>query len=153
MRNDPLLRLVAEQACEQTRARVGASDRPLGGARRGLELVLRRRGDVPRHPPVSPVREDVKVIGRRLEPGDHELRDFLTRAAQPYTYFEAGTPDADRLIAEAGLVDPELPIVLEADVAHVGTTIAMLAEAWTQSTHPSQTHYDLIIVGAGPAGL
>jgi thioredoxin reductase (NADPH) len=102
---------------------------------------------------VSPVRDDIKVIGRRLEPGDHDLRDFLTRAAQPYEYFEAGTPEADRVISDAGLVDPELPIVLEGDVAIVGTTIAMLAEAWSQSTHPSQTHYDLIIVGAGPAGL
>src|SRR3954452_10214517 len=153
MRNDPLLRLVAEQACQQARARVGASDRPLGGARRGLELVLRRRGDVPRHSPVSPVREDVQVIGRRLEPGDHDLRDFLTRAAQPYTYFEAGTPDADRLIAERGLVDPDLPILLEPGAVHAGATIAGLAAAWSQSALPSQGHYDVVIVGAGPAGL
>jgi thioredoxin reductase (NADPH) len=102
---------------------------------------------------VSPVREDIKVIGRRLEPGDHDLRDFLTRAAQPYTYFEAGTPEADDLIATRGLVDPELPIVLEPGVVHAGATIAGLAEAWSQSTHPSQQHYDVVIVGAGPAGL
>src|SRR5689334_22743142 len=153
MRHDPLLRLVAQQACEQARARVGAPDRPIGGARRGLELVLRRRGDVPRHPPVSPIREGIQVIGRRLEPGDHELRDFLTRSAQPYTYFEAGTTDADRLIAERGLVDPEMPIVLEPGAVHAGATIAGLAAAWSQSTHPSQSHYDVVIVGAGPAGL
>jgi len=102
---------------------------------------------------VSPVREDVKVIGRRLEPGDHELRDFLTRAAQPYTYFEAGTPGADRLIAERGLVDPDLPIVLEPGAVHAGATIAGLAAAWSQSTLPSKGHYDVVIVGAGPAGL
>jgi thioredoxin reductase (NADPH) len=102
---------------------------------------------------VSPVREDVTVIGRRLEPGDHDLRDFLTRAAQPYAYVEAGTPEADELIAARGLTDPELPLVLEPGAVHAGATIPGLAEAWSQSTHPSQKHYDVIIVGAGPAGL
>ena len=102
---------------------------------------------------MSPVREDVTVIGRRLEPGDHDLRDFLTRAAQPYAYVEAGTPEADELIAARGLTDPELPLVLEPGAVHAGATIPGLAEAWSQSTHPSQKHYDVIIVGAGPAGL
>jgi len=102
---------------------------------------------------VSPVREDVKVIGRRLEPGDHDLRDFLTRAAQPYEYFEAGTPEAQELLALRGVANAELPIVLEPGTVHAGATIAKLAEAWSQSTHPSQKHYDVVIVGAGPAGL
>jgi thioredoxin reductase (NADPH) len=102
---------------------------------------------------VSPVRDGIQVVGRRLEPGDHQLRDFLTRTAQPYTYFEVGSPDADRLLAERGLVDPELPLVLEPDAVHPGATIAKLAAAWSQSSHPAQKHYDLVIVGAGPAGL
>jgi thioredoxin reductase (NADPH) len=102
---------------------------------------------------VSPVRDDVKVIGRRLEPGDHELRDFLTRTAQPHEYLEAGTPDADALLAARGLVDPELPVVLEPGAVFERATIAMLAQAWTQQSHPARKHYDLVIVGAGPAGL
>src|SRR3984893_6154511 len=32
-------------------------------------------------------------------------------------------------------------------------TIVMLAEAWNARTPPSRSHYDLAIVGAGPAGL
>ena len=32
---------------------------------------------------VSPVRPTLLVVGRRLEPEDHRLRDFLTRSAQP----------------------------------------------------------------------
>jgi thioredoxin reductase (NADPH) len=102
---------------------------------------------------VSPVREDVKVIGRRLEPGDHELRDFLTRTAQPHDYFEVGTPDADALLAARGLVDPQLPVVLEPGAVFEGATIAMLAQAWSHQSHPAHKHYDLVIVGAGPAGL
>ena len=32
-------------------------------------------------------------------------------------------------------------------------TLSLLAEAWNLSTPPSRKHYDLAIVGAGPAGL
>jgi thioredoxin reductase (NADPH) len=102
---------------------------------------------------VSPVRPGVQLIGRRLEPGDHELRDFLTRSAQPHEYLEAGSPEADALLAERGLVEPDLPVVLEPDSVHTGVTVAKLAAAWSQAAHPAQKHYDVVIVGAGPAGL
>jgi hypothetical protein len=39
---------------------------------------------------MSPVRPAVRVIGRRFEVADHRLRDFLTRAAQPHEWIEAG---------------------------------------------------------------
>ena len=41
-------------------------------------------------PDVSPVRPTVTVVGRRLDPEHHRLRDFLTRSAQPYEWLEAG---------------------------------------------------------------
>jgi thioredoxin reductase (NADPH) len=102
---------------------------------------------------VSPVRPGIQVVGRRLEPGDHELRDFLTRTAQPHEYFEAGSAEADELLAARGLADAVLPVVLEPDGAHTGVTVASLAEAWQSSAGPSRRHYDVVIVGAGPAGL
>src|SRR4029079_19818399 len=46
LREDLLLRVVAEPARVEARTRGGASQRLLGGARRGLELVFRRRGRV-----------------------------------------------------------------------------------------------------------
>jgi thioredoxin reductase (NADPH) len=102
---------------------------------------------------VSPVRPGVQVVGRRLEPGDHELRDFLTRTAQPHDYLEAGTAEADALLAQRGLTGAPLPIVLEPDSALTGASVAALAQAWASSAPPSREHYDLLIVGAGPAGL
>ncbi len=44
MRSHGLLRFVAEPACHQAPSSGRPSDRPLDGARRGLGLVLRRRG-------------------------------------------------------------------------------------------------------------
>jgi thioredoxin reductase (NADPH) len=102
---------------------------------------------------VSPVRDRVQVIGRRLEPGDHELRDFLTRTAQPHEYLEAGTPEADALLAQRGVAGAALPVVLEPDTVHTGVTVASLAAAWGSSSGPSLKHYDMLIVGGGPAGL
>src|SRR5689334_23829923 len=46
LREDRLLRLVAEPPRVEARARSRSPYRPLGRARRGLELVLRRRGRV-----------------------------------------------------------------------------------------------------------
>jgi thioredoxin reductase (NADPH) len=102
---------------------------------------------------VSPIRPGVQVVGRRLEPGDHELRDFLTRTAQPHEYLEAGTPEADALLAARGVADAALPVVLEPDAVHAGATVAGLAAAWGATGAPARREYDLLIVGAGPAGL
>ena len=102
---------------------------------------------------VSPVRPDVKVIGRRLVPEDHRLRDFLTRIAQPFEWLEAGSPEADALLAARGVADVELPAVIEGDAVLAGATVELLAEAWGGNLPPSRPEYDLVIVGAGPAGL
>lgn len=102
---------------------------------------------------MSPVRPAVTVIGRRFEVGDHRLRDFLTRAAQPHEWLEAGTPEADHLLASMGLVEAPLPVVLDGGRAYVGATVETLVSAWNLTTAPKRSRYDLAIVGAGPAGL
>jgi thioredoxin reductase (NADPH) len=100
-----------------------------------------------------PPRPTVQVVGRRLQPEHYRLRDFLTRAAQPHEFFEAGTPAADALLAQAGATDAALPVVVDGDTLHAGATVERLAEAWGVFARPKRTHYDLFVVGAGPAGL
>ncbi len=93
------------------------------------------------------------VIGRRLASEDHDLRDFLTRMAQPYEWLEAGSPAASERLAGRGLADAELPVLLEPEGAIVGATVERLVAAWQIDRPPARTSYDLVIVGAGPAGL
>jgi thioredoxin reductase (NADPH) len=100
-----------------------------------------------------PPRPTVKVVGRRLDPEDYRLRDFLTRAAQPHEFYEAGTPRADAVLAEAGVNHAPLPVVVDGDTVHTGASVEKLAEAWSVFARPVKRHYDLFIVGAGPAGL
>jgi thioredoxin reductase (NADPH) len=103
---------------------------------------------------VSPARPTLEVIGLRLDPEHQALRDFLTRAAQPYNFHEAGTPEADALLAAHGGPVLQLPVVIDQQLgAFSGATIKKLGEAWHISSPPAKEHYDLAIVGAGPAGL
>jgi thioredoxin reductase (NADPH) len=101
-----------------------------------------------------PPRPTVKVVGRRLEAEDYRLRDFLTRAAQPHEFYEAGTPEADAVLAaSAGARGAALPVVIDGDSVHAGASVELLAEAWGVFARPRHGQYDLFIVGAGPAGL
>jgi thioredoxin reductase (NADPH) len=102
---------------------------------------------------VSPVRPTVTVIGRRLAPEDHRLRDLLTRSAQPYDWVEAGTEAGREALARHGAGKLELPVLIDGDAVIAAATVERLVEAWNLSATPARSAYDVAIVGAGPAGL
>jgi thioredoxin reductase (NADPH) len=104
---------------------------------------------------MSPVRPTVQVIGRRLEPADHLIRDFLTRTAQPYEWLDAESPEARELLARRGL-DPAttpLPVLIDGATVMTGATRESVVASWGYTGEPKRADYDLAIVGAGPAGL
>lgn len=89
----------------------------------------------------------IRVIGHRFAPSSHRVRDFLTRLQQPFRFL-----DVER--EEHGEDESALPVVLLPD----GTRLAKpsdtdLLTALRMSGDASRPHYDLVIVGAGPAGL
>jgi thioredoxin reductase (NADPH) len=102
---------------------------------------------------MSPVRSNVHIVGRRLDPEHHRLRDFLTRAAQPFEWHEADSPEAASLLARYDATSAALPVLVDDDGAHGGVTVEGLLELWNASFAPSRSEYDIAIVGAGPAGL
>src|ERR687893_1639766 len=102
---------------------------------------------------MSSLRPTLTVVGRRLEPEHHRLRDMLTRVAQPFEWIEEGTPESDATLAERGLAEAELPVVIDRDESVTGATVERLVEEWHLTDPPSRTEYDLAVVGAGPAGL
>ena len=83
----------------------------------------------------------------------YRLRDFLTRTAQPYDWYEAGTADADRLLEQLGLVDATLPVLVDADQRYTGASVESIMSAWGGNQPAKQKHYDFVVIGAGPAGL
>jgi thioredoxin reductase (NADPH) len=95
----------------------------------------------------------VQVVGRRLDAEHYRLRDFLTRTAQPYEWYEAGSADADRLLETLGLVDAPLPVLVDVDGNYTGATVEAIVAAWGGYRAATKQHYDFVVIGAGPAGL
>src|SRR5437660_6421582 len=83
----------------------------------------------------------------------YRLRDFLTRSAQPYAWHEAGSDEAARLLESLGVADAPLPVLVDGDQVFTGATIEAIAIAWGGFQPPKRTHYDFVVIGAGPAGL
>jgi thioredoxin reductase (NADPH) len=103
----------------------------------------------------KPPYEGIRVIGLRWSPTDHEVRDFLTRNRIEYKWLDPEqTPDAAALLKEKGLDDAKLPVVLFGDgTALVQPTTMELAARVGLRTQAKEEFYDVVVVGAGPAGL
>jgi thioredoxin reductase (NADPH) len=102
---------------------------------------------------MSPVRPTLQVVGRRMDAEHYRLRDFLTRTAQPYEWHEAGSAEADLLLARLGLADATLPVIVDGDESFPGATVEAVMRAWGGFDPPKSKHYDFVVIGAGPAGL
>lgn len=100
--------------------------------------------------------EGLRLLSGRWAPRGHEIRDFLTRNQVPYVWLDPETDDEGRRLAESveGPPDPTDAIVLLPDGATMrNPSHRELAEGIGLSTHAALPFYDLVIVGAGPAGL
>jgi len=98
--------------------------------------------------------EETKVIGHRWSAPSFQARDFLARNAVPYRYFSVEDPEGLRLLEAAGACADDVPVVITPDgMTMCKPTDTEIAGAVGLSTQPAAEFYDLIVVGAGPAGL
>jgi thioredoxin reductase (NADPH) len=97
----------------------------------------------------------VRVIGHRFSRESHDLRDFLVRNRVPARWLDVERDgEARELLAVAGVDAERLPVVLLEDGAVLERpTVLELAERLGVAGTPAQDHYDLVVVGGGPAGL
>jgi thioredoxin reductase (NADPH) len=97
---------------------------------------------------------ETKVIGHRWSAPSFEARDFLARNAVPYRWFASDEPDGERLLRAAELGSQTLPVVITpTGEILVAPSTSELAGAVGLSTTPAMDFYDVVVVGAGPAGL
>lgn len=103
----------------------------------------------------KPPFEGIRVVGLRWSPKDHAVRDFLSRNRIPYQWMNPEqSPEARALLKEKGVDDAKLPVVLFGDgTALVQPSSTDLAKKVGISTEAQQQFYDVVVVGAGPAGL
>jgi thioredoxin reductase (NADPH) len=100
---------------------------------------------------------EIALIAEQWSPRAHELRSILTRSGVPHAFHPVGSSEALRLLREAGVhtEEPDEPVVVTHDGrVIVGPSNADLAAALGIRTELNGGRdFDLIVVGAGPAGL
>jgi thioredoxin reductase (NADPH) len=98
--------------------------------------------------------EETKVIGHRWSAPSFQARDFLARNAVPYRYYSVDEPEGMRLLEAAGACPEDVPVVITPDgTALCRPTDTEIAGAVGLATRPAAEFYDLVVIGAGPAGL
>jgi thioredoxin reductase (NADPH) len=97
----------------------------------------------------------VRLIGHRFSKDSHDLRDFLARNRVPARWLDVERDgEARELLTVAGVGDGGLPVaLLEDGTVLERPTVLELAERLGVAAQPACDHYDLVIVGGGPAGL
>ena len=99
---------------------------------------------------------DLILIGSRHSGSTLRIREFLSRNGQPFTYQEVESePDVQALLDRFHVQVDEIPVVVcETGQVLKNPTIEALAAGLGLSRElDARTIRDLVIVGAGPAGL
>jgi len=115
-----------------------------------LAAFLARRGIL-----MSGAASAIRVIGSRFSPDSGRIREFLARSGIPHEWLD---PDADveveRSLRELDIRPHDLPVVIVTGKVLRRPTPDVLADylGLTIENLPDRG-FDLIVVGAGPAGL
>jgi thioredoxin reductase (NADPH) len=102
-----------------------------------------------------PVFQGVRVIGNQWSPHSSKVRDFLGRNFVPHQWLNVETDEAAKqLLNTTGADVSSLPLVVFPDGSFLSnpstTEVARKLGLKTKAEFP---FYDLVVVGAGPAGL
>ncbi|MGH9593882.1 MAG: FAD-dependent oxidoreductase [Bryobacteraceae bacterium] len=102
-----------------------------------------------------PVFEGVRVVGHRWSPQSSDIRDFLGRNFVPHQWLNIETDEAaEKLFDTTGASCSSLPLVMFADGSFLlNPPVAEVARKLGLKTRAEFPFYDLVVVGAGPAGL
>jgi thioredoxin reductase (NADPH) len=97
----------------------------------------------------------IRVVGSRYRTETHAVREFLIRSRIPHEWLDPDEdPLVERLASQLGLECRDLPAVITSSAVLVRATPGSVAEhlGLTVGRLPERC-FDLVVVGAGPAGL
>ena len=97
----------------------------------------------------------LRVIGSRYSRDTWRIRDFLTKNRVPFTWLDLeADPQVDQILRQFGVSEGDTPMVAWGrDVLLRNPSNRELAEKLGIRQPLEHTVYDLVVVGAGPAGL
>ena len=101
------------------------------------------------------VPQEVNVVADAWSSRAHEIRNLLTRNGVPHVFHPNDSPDGEAVLRRAGHVGATKPVVVMLDGrTFVDPTNAELARGYGAMTElEGGRQFDVVIVGAGPAGL
>jgi thioredoxin reductase (NADPH) len=117
------------------------------------DLVL--RAYLLRRELLSGIGAGLKVVGSRFSADTRRLRDFAARNRLPHRWIDLERdPAAEALLGRLGVAPEETPVVLWGERVLRNPSNAELAAALgLRATRTPAAVGDLVVVGAGPAGL
>ncbi|MGZ3881082.1 MAG: FAD-dependent oxidoreductase [Flavisolibacter sp.] len=103
----------------------------------------------------KPDHEGIRIIGFQWSPESHRLKEFLSGNLVPYLWMDVeANKDAEQYITSANLSYADLPAVVLKDGSVISKPeLPVLADRVGLQQKPLNEMYDVLIIGAGPAGL
>ena len=103
----------------------------------------------------TPPYEGIRVAGTLWSASSHGIKDFLARSQIPYQFLDIERDsEARTLVEEANGESHRLPVVFFPDgTVLIEPNLTEVAAKSGRQTQATKDLYDLIVVGAGPAGL
>ncbi len=97
----------------------------------------------------------LRVIGSRYSPDTFRVRDFLSRNRVLFTWTDVESdPEVDKMLKQFGVTEADTPVVACAHMLLLrNPSNQQLANEIGLRQTLEKTVYDLLVVGAGPAGL
>lgn len=99
--------------------------------------------------------QGIRVLGHRWSPQTHQIKEFLGKNQVPYQWLDIEKDAGARsLLQSAHAGEDQLPVVVFPDGSSlIQPTTFQVAEKVGFRMKAEQPFYDLIVIGAGPAGL
>jgi thioredoxin reductase (NADPH) len=107
------------------------------------------------HALYKPNSDATRIIGFQWSPKSHRLKEFLSGNLVPYVWMDIEEDaEADKYLQSAGITKSQLPLVVYRDGSFaVDPELSELAEKVGLQQKAQREMYDVLIIGAGPAGL
>lgn len=96
----------------------------------------------------------IKLVGYQFSPKSHEIKEFLSGNLIPYQWLDATSEDGMQLLQLNNAETKDLPVIFFDDGAMLlSPHIIDVAKRIGLNPEVKNEIYDVVIIGAGPAGL